>query len=284
MVRREIIEIDEEKCDGCGLCVPDCPEGALQLIDGKARLVGELLCDGLGACIGNCPRGAISVTEREAEPYDEKRVMDNIYPKGPNTILAHLKHLRDHGQTEYMKTALSYLEEKGFHVPEEFSGREAAPSHGGGCPGSRIVNFESEGQSYKKSSRGGPSALRHWPVQMHLISPEAPCYQGSDVILAADCVAFSLGDFHSKWLDGKSLAIACPKLDSGREIYVEKIRAMADRAKINTLTVMIMQVPCCLGLLEIAREALSGANRKVPLKKIIVGIRGDMVNEEWVSV
>ena len=119
---------------------------------------------------------------------------------------------------------------------------------------------------------------------MHLISPEAPCYQGSDVILAADCVAFSLGDFHSKWLDGKSLAIACPKLDSGREIYVEKIRAMADRAKINTLTVMIMQVPCCLGLLEIAREALSGANRKVPLKKIIVGIRGDMVNEEWVSV
>ncbi|NMC58792.1 MAG: 4Fe-4S binding protein, partial [Candidatus Methanofastidiosa archaeon] len=139
MVKREIIKIDEEKCTGCGLCVPNCPEGALQIIDGKARLVSDLFCDGLGACIGNCPEGAIQVEEREAEEYDERKVMENIVKQGKNTINAHLQHLKDHGADKYLKQARDYLEENGIENPMK-EGR----AHGGACPGSKIVDFSSE--------------------------------------------------------------------------------------------------------------------------------------------
>ncbi len=279
MARRKIIRIDADKCNGCGLCIPNCPEGALQMIDGKARLLSDLFCDGLGACIGHCPQGAITTEEREAEPYDEKKVMENIIKAGPNTIKAHLKHLKEHGEFGYMRQALDVLNAKGLPIPELREEGGCPPS---GCPGSRMVDF---GDDVKQGSVEGDvtSQLRQWPVQLHLVSPNAPYFRGRDVVLSADCVAYALGGFHSQYLAGKSLAIACPKLDSDLDIYTEKITAMADEAKINTLTVLRMEVPCCGGLVQIAKNGLDAAKRKVPLKAITVSIKGEIIEEEWIK-
>ena len=283
MAKRSIIKIDEGKCNGCGLCVPDCPEGAIQMIDGKARLISDLFCDGLGACMGSCPQDAISVEEREAEAYDEKRVMENIIKQGPNVIKAHLEHLQEHGEKVYLKTALEVLREQNVAIPEEFNAAGSPHPGGHACPGIKMMNFEQEGGPEETAPSGPqPSALRQWPVQLHLVSPIAPYFQEKDVVLAADCVAFSLGDFHTTYLKGKSLAIACPKLDEGQERYIEKITSLIDDAKINTLTVMIMEVPCCRGLLMIAQKAAEQAKRKVPIKLIVVGIKGNIKEETWV--
>jgi len=283
MAVRQMIEINEELCTGCGDCIPGCPEGALQIIDGKARLISDLFCDGLGACLGTCPVGAIKTIEREAEPYDEKRVMEeNIIPAGENTIKAHLKHLKDHNQTEFLNIALETLKERGIEVNLEDK-KHHHHHGGGGCPGSQSFSFGEEKPQEKVSDAGvRPSQLTHWPVQLHLVSPVAPHFQGSDVLLAADCCAFAHGDFHKDYLKDRTLAIACPKLDSSQEIYVEKLKAMIDQAKINTLTVMIMQVPCCGGLLRLAQQAVMEAERKIPLKVVVVGIEGGILKEEWV--
>lgn len=277
MAQREIIKIDEEKCNGCGLCVPNCPEGALQIIDGKARLVSDLFCDGLGACIGNCPEGAISVEEREAEEYDERKVMGNVVKQGKNTIKAHLQHLKDHGADKYLKQAKQFLEDKGIENPI----KEEHNIHGESCPGSRIMEFSNEENKVNEEGKRS-SQLRQWPIQLHLVSPNAPYFIGKDVLLAADCTAFSIGDFHKDFLKDKTLTIACPKLDSNREVYVEKIRKMIDEAKINTLTVLVMEVPCCSGLLQIAKKALDSATRKIPIKIIVVGLKGEILKEEWI--
>jgi len=284
-MKRKIIKIDEGSCTGCGQCIPNCPEGAIQMIDGKARLISDLFCDGLGACLGHCPEGAITIEEREAEAYDETKVMANIIKAGPNTIKAHLEHLRDHGQKEFLAQAVQVLKVKSIPNPLETIPANPAPGphgHGGGCPGSRAMSFEKPAGEAGSEKGTRPSQLTHWPVQLHLISPQAPHFQGADLLLAADCTAFSLGDFHKEYLKGKTLAIACPKLDDGQESYVEKIRALIDEAKINTLTVMIMQVPCCSGLLRLAKEAVSQATRKVPVKCIVVGLQGTILKEEWV--
>ena len=293
-MKREIIKIDEEKCNGCGLCIPACPEGALQIIDGKARLVSDLMCDGLGACIGDCPEGAIEIELREAEPYNETAVMAEIIKHGMNTVVAHLKHLKEHGEMDFMKEALDFLEkqEELTYTLDEVKAKvhadTGASACDGGCPGSAPVVFDIDADAVNKAGEqpaeqhSRPSALRQWPVQMHLINPQAAYFQNADVVLAADCTAFSMGNFHSDYLKGKSLAIACPKLDSGTESYVEKIRAMIDEARINTLHVMMMEVPCCSGLLQIAKIAASNASRKIPIKKTVVSIRGDILSEEWV--
>lgn len=296
-MKRQIITIDERKCTGCGDCIPGCPEGALQLIDGKARLVSDLFCDGLGACIGHCPTGAMRIETREAEPYDERRVMaESIVKAGPNVIAAHLCHLRDHGANDYLREAVAYLEEQGIPNPLEHSAAPAPQAahpahahHGGGCPGSKMMDFRSpngSAQPSPESALGGavhaPSELRQWPVQLHLVSPIAPYFEGSDLLLAADCVAFAAGDFHQRLLRGKTLAVACPKLDSGLDAYVEKLAAMIDHARINTITVAIMEVPCCGGLLSVVEEASRRASRKVPVKKIVIGVQGDTLSEEWV--
>jgi ferredoxin len=285
-MNRKIIFIDEQKCTGCGLCIPNCPEGAIRIIDNKARLVSDLSCDGLGACLGHCPEGAITIEEREAVPYDERTVMKNIIKQGPNVVDAHLKHLREHNEQEYLKQALELLKEQGIatEAAAVASTPVAAHVHGGGCPGSRSVQFGNKAQADVSDSNAAaqPSQLHHWPVQMHLISPLAPHYRGADLLLAADCVAYSLGNFHSGFLKGKTLAIACPKLDEGKEIYIEKLRALIDEAKINTLTVMIMEVPCCGGLLHLAKQAAAQATRKVPIKAVTVSIDGRVLREEWV--
>lgn len=301
-MKRDILKIDEELCNGCGLCVPNCHEGALQVIDGKVRLVSELMCDGLGACIGHCPEGAITIETRDAEPYSETKVMEQMKNKGKNTIIAHLKHLKDHGETGFLQEGVSYLKEHRneliFNLDEVMNEvhnhgknitevHENHPSHhghgGGGCPGSRTMVIDKpEQQADQTRASDMPSELRQWPVQMHLVNPNAPYFRDADLILAADCVAFSMGNFHSKYLKGKSLAIACPKLDQGTDIYVAKLIDMIDIAKVNTITVMMMEVPCCGGLLQLVRTALSKATRKVPVKMMITGINGSIIKEEWV--
>jgi ferredoxin len=282
-MKRKIIKIADDKCTGCGVCLPNCPEGAIQLIDGKARLISDLFCDGLGACLGHCPEGAIEIEEREAAPYDEARVMVNIVKAGANTIKAHLEHLRDHNQQEYFTQAVQYLNQHGIANPlSDGKDEPARPVHSG-CPGSRAMAFGAKAAEPGAAATGvRPSQLTHWPVQLHLISPQAPHFQGCDLLLAADCTAYALGDFHKDYLKGKALAIACPKLDSEQDIYAEKITALIDDAKINTLTVMIMQVPCCGGLLHLAKQAAAAAKRKVPIKCVVVGIQGGILGEEWV--
>jgi len=289
MAKRKIINIDEEKCNGCGLCIPNCPEGAIQLIDGKARLISDLFCDGLGACLGHCPEGAIKIEEREAEPFDERKVMENVVKHGRNTIKAHLEHLKDHGEEGYLKEAIDFLEEKGIEVPlENNKGGDnmehaSHPNSMCGCPGAKTMDFSDEKKDQEDYSKGErPSQLRQWPIQLHLISPSAPYFKGKDLLLAADCTAFSLGDFHKDFLKGRQLAIACPKLDSEQEVYVEKIKSLIDDSEVNTITVMVMEVPCCSGLLSIAKQATEMAERKVPIKAITVGLKGEIIKEEWI--
>jgi len=267
------MEIDEEKCTGCGLCIPNCPEGALQVIDGKVRLVSDLFCDGLGACIGYCPEAAIAVVERDAEPYDEVKVMANIVRQGENTVRAHLEHLDSHGEKELLAQALDFLAARAMPVPKGFA---AGPGAGAaGAP-------ETAAAGGAAASRG-PAGLANWPVQLHLLSPMAPRLRGKDLLLSADCVAYASAVFHGSLLKGKVLAIACPKLDEDTEIYREKIVALIDHAQVNTLTVAMMEVPCCSGLLKIVEEARAQAHRKVPVKAVIVAtVNGAVLSEHWV--
>ncbi|MDT8309325.1 MAG: 4Fe-4S binding protein [Bacteroidales bacterium] len=290
---REIVKINEEKCNGCGVCIPNCHEGALQIIDGKARLVSELMCDGLGACIGHCPESAITIEKREAEPYDELETIKEMVPKGLNTIVAHLVHLNEHNETAYFNEAMRYLEQRQHDLPFSFNvmmsqvhdrihNNGGSGACAGGCPGSKPVDLSNIViEDTTHSNKNIKSALGQWPVQLHLINPAARSFQNANLLLAADCVAFTMGDFHPKHLQGNALAIACPKLDSGKEIYIEKIRKMIDDANINTITVMMMEVPCCHSLLQLVQMALSKAKRKVPVKMMVVNIKGEVIKDEW---
>ncbi len=294
-MKREIIKIDDEKCTGCGLCVPNCHEGALQIIDGKARLVSELMCDGLGACIGHCPEDAITIEKREAEPYNETETLKQMIPKGKNLVKAHLQHLKEHNESELLAEGLDYLSKRRDTLPfsldaltgelemNEKGEKDMKPKEGA-CPGAMAMAFNKTSTKQEKEpvSTDQGSELTHWPVQLHLINPAAGYFKETDLVLAADCVAFAAGDFHAKYLAGKTLAIACPKLDTGKDIYMAKIKDMIDKAGINTLTVMMMEVPCCSGLLQLAKEAAGQAKRKVPVKAIIISIKGEKLKEEWV--
>lgn len=271
-MKRKVIRIDEEKCTGCGLCIPNCHEQAIKIIDGKARLINDAICDGLGACLGECPEGALTLEERETEPFDRKMVLENLMQKEAAAMEDHLKKLADGGDIELHKEYGSFLK----LIKGEPTGQS--------CPGSAHAVFEKKiaGTANIQQENTQQSALTHWPIQLHLLNPVADFIAGKDVVLAADCVAYSLADFHNRFLKGKILAIACPKLDHDIEVYAEKIRQMADEAKINTLTVIMMQVPCCRGLLQIALSALQKAARKVPLKAIIISTQGEVLSEEWV--
>ncbi|HEA70685.1 MAG TPA: 4Fe-4S ferredoxin [archaeon] len=252
LVKRKIIKIDEDLCNGCGNCVVDCAEAALEIIDGKAKVVNEVFCDGLGACISGCPTGALEIIEREALEFDEEMVEKRL-------------------------EMLKQDEEESFIAINE-PGNVAC-----GCPGSRTMTFAETTEETEQITGGKvQSQLRQWPIQMHLISPTAPYFQGADVLLSADCVAHSLGGYHPEYLKGKSVGIACPKLDQGQESYMEKIRSWIDDAKINTLTVMTMQVPCCSGLVYLAKQAAEKASRKVPIKSIVISLQGEILSEEWI--
>ena len=207
--------------------------------------------------------------------------MKNIVACGPNVIKAHLEHLKRHNQTDYLKEALAYLQENHVTLPLEF--RKPLEHAHTGCPGVKMMRFNADAK-VDPATGAQPSMLRQWPVQLHLVSADAPYFEGADVLLAADCVAYTLGNFHNRYLKGKSLAIACPKLDASKELYLEKLTAMIDEAKINTLTAMIMEVPCCAGLLMLAKDAITHAKRKIPLTCITVGIKGNIIKEDWVSI
>lgn len=295
-MKRNIISIDEELCNGCGACVKGCHEGALQLIDGKARIISELYCDGLGACIGDCPVGAITIEEREALPYDEISVIKRILPKGESTLTAHIKHLHEHGQTSYVNQAIEYLEKNGVILNTDFMdssskqkkkvNEETAAPLPCGCPGSMARSFAAPAtvgfkMAKEQTTYSSISQLTQWPVQLHLLNPQSAYFQGADVVLAADCTAYAYGDFHNRFIKNHTIAIACPKLDEGKDIYISKLVSMMEEAEINTLTVVIMEVPCCRGLLHLAQTAAEHSNRKVPIKKVIIGVQGEIIEESW---
>ena len=320
-MKRTIINISEDICNGCGNCVNGCHEGALQLIDGKAVMISDLYCDGLGACIGECPVGAITLEEREAEPYNEVAVMERLIPKGESVILAHLKHLKDHNEIEWIRQAIDYMNRNNIKVNlekiridtqgniighgnsalnsnkmplsnkvsgsrqervQEEKDREGKEPLACGCPGSMARAINRNPIETPHSVAPQRSELSHFPIQLHLINPEASFFNGADMLLAADCTAFASGEFHSRFLKNRVLAIACPKLDSNTQIYIDKLANLIDEARINTLTLLIMEVPCCGGLQRIAQLARSQARRTIPLKVIILSVNGDVKREEWI--
>ncbi|MHC1591462.1 MAG: ATP-binding protein [Candidatus Helarchaeales archaeon] len=288
---RDIIKIDEEKCNGCGECVPNCPEGAIQIIDGKARLVSDLYCDGLGACIGFCPEGAISVEKREAEPYDERKVMDNIIKGGINVIKAHLKHLQDHGETELYNQAVQVLEEKGIENPLKINGtNDDLPSiefhleacgGAGGCPGLKTMDFRDETineNPIQASEILARSELKTWPIQLRLLNPRAPFLKNADLLVSADCVPFSFASFHERFLKGKVLVNFCPKLDASLEMYVEKLSEIFENQDIRSITLVHMEVACCFGLKRIVEAALKNAKKDLKIKDYTISVRGEIMD------
>jgi len=276
-MKRKIIVINEAKCNGCGDCIPNCPEGALQIIDGKARLISDLFCDGLGACIGECPIGAIAIEEREAEPYDEAKVMVNVAKGGPNVIKAHLKHLNDHNETEFYDQAIEYLKENNLEIPE--TSEKIIPF---ACPGMKIVDNQQEHPSVSPLKGGiedagdedKPSELRQWPTQLHLLNPQASYFQDADLLVAADCVPFTLNNFHGKFLKGKTLLHFCPKLDNSYEEYVEKLAQIFSLNNIKSITLVRMEVPCCGGTTATVKAALEKTGKNIPINDIIISLDG----------
>ena len=281
MAKRKIIRIEEEKCDGCGLCIPDCPEGALQIIDGKARLISDLFCDGLGACLGSCPQGAITIEEREAEEYNERKVMRNIARQGKNVIKAHLEHLKEHGQSEYLNQATDFLKERNIEVPlkeEPLRSGDKHMSAFSGCPGSKVMDFREKAEitEKKKTISKGISELRQWPIQIMLVPSIAPYLKDAHLLIAADCVPFTYADFHDRLLKGKILLVGCPKLDDV-EFYREKITQILKDNNIKSMTCAHMEVPCCFGLVSIVKSAISASGMDIPFKEVTVSIKGEEI-------
>jgi len=297
MAKRKIIKIDEAKCNGCGLCIPNCPEGALQVIDGKARLIGDLFCDGLGACIGHCPKDAITIEERDAQEYDERKAMENIVKQGVNVIKAHLEHLKGHNQAGYLQQAVDFLKERNitvpFHETEEhgkhahsFSGCPPAPSGfrgttlrslgEGGCPSSKIMDFRrnAEGPKEEKAVFQGESELKSWPIQIMLLPPLAPFLENADLLIAADCVPFAYANFHQDLLKDKILLVGCPKLDD-TQVYQDRINQILKNNNIKSVTYAHMEVPCCFGLVDIIKQAVSRSGKDTPFKEVIISLKGE---------
>lgn len=233
MPRRQIVEIDQKKCNGCGQCVPACAEGAIAIVDGKARLVADVYCDGLGACLGKCPQGAIRITEREAEAFDEDAVHQHL-------------------------------------------ARQQHAAAGGGCPGAAVRSLglplaaQAAGPRPPQPAGG---ALTNWPIQLQLVPAEAPFLRDADVVLAANCTAFACGEFHEEILRGRPALIACPKLDNS-QAHVEKLARVFAMSGMRSLTVVRMEVPCCMGLVRIAAAARRLAGSDVPVREVVVSVSG----------
>ena len=272
--KRKIIKFDEEKCNGCGLCIPNCPEGAIQVINKKARLVSDLFCDGLGACLGKCPQGAISVEEREAQTYEERKVMENIIKQGKDVIAAHLKHLAEHNQKEYLAQAISFLKERGVEIKPE----NTEHAHGGGCPGTKMADFRKKAKTQSSNPNMHiESQLNQWPIQLHLLNPNASYFSDADLLFAADCVPFSYANFHEKFLKDKIVIIFCPKLDNSNETYIEKIARILKDNNIKSITLVHMEVPCCFGLVNIVEQALIKSGKNIIIKDYTISLQGEIV-------
>jgi len=278
-MERDIITIDEDKCTGCGLCIPGCPEGAIQLIDEKARLISDLFCDGLGACLGECPEDAISIKKREAEPYNEERVMANIVRQGKGTIIAHLKHLKDHNEIGFLNQAMEYLKVNSIEVPSEYEEvTEEKPTMACGCPSSMEREIDREDvKPCADASAPVSSELSHWPVQLQLINPNAASFKNADLLITADCVPFSYGDFHRRFLKGRKLIIFCPKLDTTIDSYIQKLTELFRVQDIKSITILHMEVPCCSGVEKIVTEALEKADKNIIIKDYTISISGEII-------
>lgn len=242
---RKIIQIDEELCDGCGQCVPACAEGAIEIVDGKARLVGDRYCDGLGACMGDCPTGALQIIEREAEEFDEEAV-----------------------------------EERLESLPEEGEGIDLPVACG--CPSSRIRTFQPRNQGLVRASENGdlsPSALSHWPVQIMLVPPEAPFLKGADLLVAADCTPFAYPDFHRDFISGRVALVGCPKFDETGQ-FMARFEWIFRVAGIRSVTAVIMEVPCCSALPAILEKAMEKAGVRVPMEVVVLGTKGGILERK----
>lgn len=239
---RNIVIIDEDKCNGCGQCVTACAEGAIEIIDGKAKLINEIYCDGLGECLGHCPEDAITVEKREAAEFDEKATEEHL------------------ARQKKEKARASFQ-----------------------CPGMAARQMEPQDDESEPQTADVRSQLTHWPVQLTLLSPNAPCFNDTDLLLVADCVPFAMGDFHSSLLKDHSVAVGCPKLDNV-DFYIEKVSAILKANKLRSLTVVHMEVPCCSGLTHIARESIKLSGVKMPFEDITVSLKGKVLKNETIEV
>jgi Pyruvate/2-oxoacid:ferredoxin oxidoreductase delta subunit len=241
MTMRNIVKIDEQKCTGCGQCVTACAEGAIQIVDGKARLVSDSYCDGLGACLGHCPEEAITVEPREAAEFDEKAVQSHLAARPP-----------------------------------------APPPLG--CPGLAAQQWQKVGNAPGGGAEPEetPSQLSHWPVQLRLVSPTAPCFAEADLLLVADCVPVAVGDFHRRFLKDHSVVLGCPKLDDSQP-YVEKLAQIIQANNLRSLMVVHMEVPCCSGLTYVARQAVARSGKPMSFLDVTVSVRGSMMHSEVVK-
>jgi Fe-S-cluster-containing hydrogenase component 2 len=248
MAIRNIIKIDEVKCNGCGKCIVDCAEGALKLVDGKARLVRDDFCDGLGACIGSCPQGAITFEQRDAAEFDEAAVQKH---------LAAAHSAAPHG---------------------------TAPMAAAGCPGLQLLNLAAppaDALTASPAGPAGPSELTHWPIQLALIPPTAPFLRGCDLLFAADCAPLAVPDFHARFLRTRKVVLGCPKLDD-RESYVGKLAAIVEQADLRSLTIVHMEVPCCMALAQLAQAAFQRAGKQVPTREVTVSRTGQVLSQrDW---
>ena len=274
MATRNIVHIDPDKCNGCGLCVSACAEGAIQIVDGKAKLVSEVYCDGLGACLGHCPQDAIHIEVREAAEFDEEQVKRHLTAQGRAFVPP---------------------------VPAVRQMPAAPPAPGGGCPGSVLRSLPGGGgggcpgtqlrQMQKKLadavsarpavSGGDPAAvseLTHWPVQLRLVPPHAPFLHGADLLLVGDCVPFACADFHRRFLQGRPVLIACPKLDAA-DTNIDRLAAVLAEGGVKSVTVVHMEVPCCRGLVHQLQQAAQMVGSQVPLRMAVVGIDGAVQSE-----
>lgn len=245
-VKRKIIKIDEELCDGCGECVPSCAEGAIEIVDGKARLVAEKYCDGLGACLGECPKGALTVVEREAEEFNEEAVEEYLSSKAQG------------------------------ESPEE-------ATMACGCPSAQIKAF-APSASFQEANEAAlqasaVSALSHWPVQIRLVPPTAPFLKGADLLVAADCTPVAYPNFHQDFLKGKAVMVGCPKFDDAQD-YIQRFADIFNTADIKSITVVVMEVPCCQGLPIVVEKGMEMAGKTIPMEKVVISARGDVLGRE----
>ncbi len=258
MMKRKIVEIDQAKCNGCGLCIGACHESAIEMVDGKARLVDDIYCDGLGDCLGECPTGAITITEREADPYDDDAVQQR--------------------QKEQLNNQT---------VNPAPSASPTPKPAGGGCPGMRMLNFSDQpiipDSPSSSSTDAPPSRLRQWPIQLALVPVNAPYWQDAEILVAADCVAHALHDFSDRLLQGRRLVVACPKLDQRNEDYIEKLTAILNTNDVRGVTVAYMEVPCCHGMRRIAEQAAENSNKALTVRTVKIGIQGNLLEDQTVD-
>jgi ferredoxin len=269
MAIRKIVSIDESKCDGCGLCIPNCAEGALAIIDGKARLIKDLYCDGLGACLGHCPQDAITIIERDADEFDEKAVEELLSSQGKK-----LEHSHTAQGGGCPGSAVKQFENKEVHAH--------AHAHAeGGCPGSRMRMIQRKEVEVSDSEVKLTSKLRQWPVQLSLVPAAAPYLKGADLLVTADCVPFAYANYHNDFLKGKAVVVGCPKLDDAA-YYAEKLSDIIRLNDLESITVLRMEVPCCGGIAQAAKMGRDRSGVNIPVKVVTISLEGEVLKREYI--